>query len=184
MNTETYKKIIQKGFISDELELEKALIIDRKLRLLSKENSELKEVRIQLRKIIKEYEKNNWSSNSEISDKKIIESDIAETIVEKERLFIYKRKEIIKNKLTHFNLNQQELGLILGHNKTYMSELINGITPFSLKDLIIIHRIFKIKLENLIPTTIPQKDSGRIKLSLQKINKPKLKLDKKDIELA
>lgn len=184
MKTETYKKIISKGFISDELELEKALIIDRKLRLLSKDNAELKEVRTQLRQIIKEYEKVNWSPDSEISDEKIKESDTAEYLAEQERLFVLKRKEIIKERLSSFNLNQQDLGSLLGHNKTYMSELMNGINPFTLKDLIIIHRLFKIKLEHLIPTTIPQKERGRIKLSIQKINKPKLKFDKKDLEFA
>jgi antitoxin component HigA of HigAB toxin-antitoxin module len=184
MKTETYKKIIQKGSISDELELEKALIVERKLRLLSVENPEFKEVRTKLRQIIKEYEKNNWSSDSEISDEKIIESDNAEFIAEQERMFILKRKETIKAKLSSFGLNQQDLGSILGHNKTYTSELMNGINPFALKDLIIIHRLFKIKLENLIPTTIPQKERGRIRLSIQKINKPKLKLDKRDIEFA
>lgn len=184
MKTETYKKIIQKGSISDELELEKALIIERKLRLLSPSNPEFKEVRSQLRQIIKNYEKKNWNSESEISDEKIKESDNAEYIAEQERKFILKRKEIIKGKLSDYGLNQQDLGSILGHNKTYMSELMNGINPFTLKDLIIIHRIFKIKLEHLIPTTIPQKERGRIRLSIQKMNKPKLKLDKKDIEFV
>ena len=65
-----------------------------------------------------------------------------------------------------------------------MSELMNGINPFSLKDLIIIHRIFKIKLELLIPTIIPEKERGRLKSSILKINKPKLKLTKKDLEFA
>lgn len=184
MKTDSYKKVIQKGFISDELELEKALIIERKLRLLSADNSELKEVRTQLRQIIKDYEKKNWNSDSEISDEMIKESDNAEYIAEQERKFLLKRKEIIKEKIADFGLNQQDLGSILGHNKTYISELMNGINPFTLKDLIIIHRLFKIKLECLIPTTIPQKERGRIKLSIQKINKPKLKLNKKDIEFA
>ncbi|RRJ87141.1 helix-turn-helix domain-containing protein [Flavobacterium macacae] len=184
MKIETYKKIIQKGSISDELEFEKALILERKLRLLSVDNPEYKEARLKLRQIIKEYEKSNWSSESEITDEKIKESDNAEFIAEQERIFILKRKEIIKEKLTDLGLNQQDLGSILGHNKTYISELMNGINPFTLKDLIIIHRLFKIKLEKLIPTTIPQKERGRIKMSILKINKPKLKLDKRDIEFA
>jgi transcriptional regulator with XRE-family HTH domain len=184
MKIETYKKIIQIGSISDELEFEKALILERKLRLLSVDNPEYKEARVKLRQIIKEYEKNNWSSESEITDEKIKESDNAEFIAEQERVFILKRKQIIKEKLTELGLNQQDLGSILGHNKTYTSELMNGINPFTLKDLIIIHRLFKIKLENLIPTTIPQKERGRIRMSILKINKPKLKLDKKDLKFS
>lgn len=181
---ETYKKILQKGIISSELELERMLVVERKLRLLGEENPEFKEDRKHLRAIIKAYEKTNWSSQSEISDEKIKESDTAEYIAEQERQFLDKRKEIIKSKMATYGLNQQDLGTLLGHNKAYTSELINGVNPFSLKDLIIIHRLFKIKLESLIPTTIAEKDRGRIKLSLQKINKPKLKFTKKDLEFA
>ncbi len=184
MKTQSYLKIIQKGFISNELELEKALIIERKLRLLAKENPELAESRMQLRTIIKEYEKANWSADSIISDKKIQESDAAELIAEQERKFLANRKEILKSKLTELGINQQDLGQILGHSKSYISELINGINPFNLKDLIIIHKLFGIKLEDLIPTIIPQKESEKIKSSILKINKPKLKLGKKDLVLV
>lgn len=184
MKTQSYLKILQKGSISNELELEKALIIERKLRLLVKENPELAESRNKLREIIKEYEKSNWSADSIISDKKIQESDAAELIAEQERKFLANRKEIIKVKLTELGINQQDLGLILGHSKSYISELINGINPFNLKDLIIIHKLFNIKLELLIPTTIPQKESEKIKSSILKINKPKLKLGKDDLVLV
>jgi hypothetical protein len=124
MKTQSYQKILQKGLISNELELEKALIIERKLRLLAKENPELAESRTQLRAIIKEYEKANWSVDSIISDKKIQESDVAEIIAEQERKFLANRKEKIKAKLTELGINQQDLGLILGHSKFYISELI------------------------------------------------------------
>lgn len=184
MKTETYTKILKKGSISNKLELEKVLIIERKLRLLVSENPEYKEIRSQLRLIIKDYEKNNWSEDSFISDEKIKESDSAEFIANVERKFLTKRKEIIKSKLSEFGLNQQDLSLILNHNKSYVSELINGINPFAIKDLIIIHKLFKIKLEDLIPTTIPQKETGRIKTSILKINKPKLKLENYDLVFA
>lgn len=183
MKTQSYLKILQKGSISNELELEKALIIERKLRLLGKENPELAESRTQLRAIIKKYEESNWSADSVISNKKIQESNIAELIAEQERTFLANRKKIIKAKLTELGINQQDLGLILGHSKSYISELINGINPFNLKDLIIIHKLFNIKLEDLIPTTIPQKETEKIKSSILKINKPKLKLGKQDLVL-
>ena len=184
MKTQSYQKIIQKGSISNELELEQALIIDRKLRLLAKENPELVESRNQLRALIKEYEKTNWSADSTILDKQIKESDLAELIAEQERKFLANRKKIIKAKLTELGINQQDLGLILGHSKSYISELINGISPFNLKDLIIIHKLFHLKLEDLIPTTIPQKESEKIKSSILKLNKPKLKLGKEDLVLV
>lgn len=183
MKTQSYLKIIQKGFISNELELEKALIIERKLRLMINENFELSETRNQLRAIIKNYENINWSKNAIITDEKIKDSNLAEFTAEKERKFLATRKEAIKSKLTEMGINQQDLGLILGHSKSYISELINGINPFTLKDLIIIHTLFNIKLECLIPTTIPQKESKRIKSSILKINKPKLKLAKEDLVL-
>ncbi len=149
-----------------------------------KENPALNESRIKLRAIIKGYEKSKWSNNSIITDRQIQESDRAEFIAEQERRFSSDRKEAIKSKLSECGINQQELGVILGHSKSYISELINGVSPFNLKDLIIIHRLFHIKLEQLIPTTIPQKESGRIKSSILKLNKPKLKLKKDDLVLA
>lgn len=181
MTTPSYIKLIQKGSISTELELEQALVMERKLRLMSKKNPDLIESRTQLRTLIKAYENLVWNKNANITEEKIEESDLAEDNAEKERLFLLKRKKAIKSKLKEHGLNQQELGIILGHSKSYISELINGINPFTLKDLIIIHNLFHIKLENLIPTTIPEKESKRIKLSISKMNKPNLKMRKDEL---
>jgi len=178
------RNILKKGILSDELELERALILDRKLRLMVKEHPELSESRKQLRSIIKAYESLNWSNDSIITDKRIKESDSAEFIAEQERVFLEKRKEAIKLQLEKFDLTQQDLGKILGHGKSYMSELMNGISPFSNKDLIIIHRLFHIELEYLIPTFITQKEKERLKESLKKINKPDLRLGKDDLMFA
>ncbi|MGB1283227.1 MAG: helix-turn-helix domain-containing protein [Polaribacter sp.] len=110
----------------------------------------------------------NWSAESKISDKKLRESDIAELIAEKERLFIQRRKELIKQKLKKLNLTQQDFGKILGHqSKSYMSELINGISPFSLKDLVVINRVLKIKLTDLVPTFLPQSDRIKIRTRIK-----------------
>lgn len=174
------KHILKTGKLSDELDLERALILDRKLRLLVKDDPALSESRKRLRSIIKQYEKANWSKESEIDALKIRESDNAASIAEQERVFLEKRKSIIKEKLSENEITQQELGIILGHGKTYMSELMNGVSPFSMRDLIILHRLFGIKLEKLIPTIISQKDRVKIKTSLTQLNKPKLKLDKEN----
>lgn len=176
------KQILKKGQIFDEIGLESAMILDRKLQLLVKNNPELADERKQLRAIIKEYENNQWSKDSFISDEKIQESDFAEFIVEQERRFLENRKNVIKDKISEYGINQQDLSIILGHSKSYMSELMNGISPFNNRDLIIIHRLFNIKLENLIPTIIPQKDRSKIKASILKINKPNLKLAKVDLD--
>lgn len=70
--------------------------------------------------LIGEYEAENWSAPEIITD-------------EQERKFIANRKEKIKNKLKNFDMTQQYLGILLGHKKSYMPELISGFSPFSLK---------------------------------------------------
>lgn len=178
------RNILKKGVLSDELDLERALILDRKLRLIVKEHPELIEDRNQLRLIIKAYEKLNWATNITITDDKVKESDDAEFIAEQERVFLEIRKETIKKQLTKYKLTQQDLGKILGHGKSYMSELMNGISPFSNRDLIIMHRLFHIKLDYLIPTIISQKDRIKLKESLTQLNKKGLKLTKEDLVFA
>jgi len=172
------KSILKAGKIRSELDHERALILDRKLRQLVKENPEFSEPRIRLRSIIKQYEKEHWSEESEINDQQIQESNIAEYIAEQERVFLEKRKIAIKERLNQLKISQQDLGKILGHSKTYMSELMNGICPFSMRDLIILHKLFGIKLEDLIPTIISEKDRIKIKSSITELNKPELKLGK------
>lgn len=182
MKTQTdLREILKKGVITDELDLERALIIDRKLRLLVKSHPELAEQRRKLRSIIKTYENANWKTESIITDNKIKESDDAQFIAEQERKFIEIRKVIIKERLAGNNLTQQDLGVLLGHSKSYMSELINGISPFSNRDIVIIHRLLNIKLEFLIPTIISQKDKIKLKASISKLKATKLKLEKLDL---
>ncbi|SRR5690554_3175828 len=178
-------KLLEIGKIQNELDLERALIADRKLRVLSKENPKYKAIRKKLRDLIEDYENKNWSSNSIITETKIQESDSAEVIAEKERLFIHNRKELIRKKLKHLNLTQQSLGTVLGHSsKSYMSELMNGVSPFSLKDLIVINRLLNIDLAYLVPTFLNQSDLEKITASIKKLDNPKLKLLKDDFELA
>lgn len=178
-------KLLEFGKIQNELDFERALIADRKLRVLSKEDSKYKVIRKKLRDLIEDYENKNWSPNSRITEKKIQESDLAELIAEKERQFIQNRKELIRQKLKKLNLTQQDLGTVLGHrSKSYMSELMNGLSPFSLKDLIVINRILKIDLTDLVPTFLPQSDRVKIRTSIQKLDNPNLKLSKNDFELV
>ncbi|MEO7176322.1 MAG: transcriptional regulator [Saprospiraceae bacterium] len=158
--------------------------MDRKLRLLLEDNPEMIESRSRLRAIIKAYEKLHWSKESDVDEIRIKENDIAESIAEQERIFLEARKNIIKQNLSQFKMTQQDLGLLLGHGKTYMSELMNGISPFGMRDLIVVHRLFQIELENLIPTIISQKDRIRIKASIDRLNNPMIKLEKEDLLFA
>ena len=61
---------------------------------------------------------------------------------------------------------------------------MNGVSPFTLNDLIIINRLFKIDLTDLIPTTLPQRQRVKIKKSIQKIGSEKIKLSKDDFDLV
>lgn len=178
-------KLLEIGIIQNELDFERALIADRKLRVLSKEDSKYKVIRKKLRGLIENYENKNWSSNSRITDEKIQESDLAELIAEKERQFIQNRKELIRKELKKLELTQQNFGAILGHrSKSYVSELMNGISPFSLKDLIVINRLLKIDLTDLVPTFLPQPDRVKIRTTIQKLDNPKLKLSIDDFVLT
>lgn len=178
-------KVIKQGKIQNELDFERALIADRKLRVLSKENPEYIPVRKKLRDLIEAWESKHWLADSEIADEKISESDLAGSIAESERQFIEKRKNLIRAKLKSLDLSQQDLGSLLGHkNKSYISELMNGITPFSLRDLIVINRLLKIDLTDLIPAFLSHNERLRIKASLEKIENTKLKLSKADLTMA
>lgn len=178
------EQIIKKGKIENELDLERALIADRQLRLLAKEDTSFVSVRKKLRDIIEEYESSVWSNNK-ITSEKIAESDIAEYIAEKERAFISQRKMLIKKKLKSLNATQQELGLILGHkSKTHMSELMNGTSPFPLKDIIIMNRLLKIDIAYLLPNFLSKNDQLKVKSAIEELKNPKIKLTKEDLEFA
>lgn len=156
-------KIIQKGLIANELEYDRALVADRKLRLLAKEDASLKARRKELRSIIQKYETQHWSDHRSISKDKIVESEQSAIIAEQERRFYEARKEAIRKKLKGLQLTQAQLGLLLGHkSKTHMSELMNGLKPFTLKDLIIIHRLLHIKMNLLIPVFLSPQDEKQL----------------------
>ena len=175
---------IQKiDLLENELEYEKASSLFLQLRVLIKEDDTYKPVRNHLRKLIKEYENTNWSDENVVSDKQIRENDLAEALVKAENDFYLKRKELIKKKLKEAGLNQNDLAKILGHRKGYMSELINGLRPFSKEDIVVINRLFKIKLEDLIPTFIKQERASHIKRTLQQLTNNKIRLTKLDFDI-
>jgi len=156
-------------------------LFERKLRLLINENPDLKPIRDKLRDLIKSYEDKEWSDFNNISDLKVLESDKAEEIINSEQRFIKKRKEAIKKKLKDFDMTQQDLGVILEHPKSYMSELMNGVSQFTLKDLVIVHRVLSINLNILIPTYLQSETTDKVNKSIKKLNKPKLGLSKTEI---
>ncbi|MGI8892617.1 MAG: helix-turn-helix domain-containing protein [Bacteroidia bacterium] len=168
--------------LTNELDLERAISLSSKLRVLIKEDNTLKPIRLHLIKLIKDYEKNFWVNETKINEEQIKASDKAEQLVELENKFIQKRKEIIKNKLNQYGLYQQDLANLLGHRKNYMSELINGLRPFSSIDIIIIHRLLKIKLEFLMSPFLKDEIVNHIEQTISELKKPELNINKKDIE--
>lgn len=167
--------------LGNEYDLQKASMMERKLRLMIKENPELRPLRKKLRDLIKEYESREWFDFEKVDEAQIESSDKAEEIVNLEEKFIKKRKESIKKKLKEFDMTQQDLGTLLGHPKSYISELINGISQFTMKDLVIIHRVFGISLKTLIPTYLQSEICDKVRDSIRLLNKPKLKLRKTEL---
>ena len=169
--------------LQSELELEKATSIFLKLRVLAKKDMSYEPIRKHLSKLIKSYESENWTNEDKISDSQIKESDLAESLVTAENEFYQRRKQLIKTKLKEVGINQNDLAKILGHRKAYVSELINGLRPFSKDDIVIINRLFKIKLDDLVPTFIKQDRAIHIKKTLRTLASKKIRLSKKDFDL-
>lgn len=110
---------------------------------------------------------------------------MAEMVAELERLFIQQRRELILRKLKRFNLKQQDLGKLLGYqSKSYISEKMNGISPFTLKDLVVINRVLRIDLSHLVPPFLSEEDSAKLKDAIKELDNPKLRLSKNDFALA
>ena len=169
--------------LRSELEHEKASSLYLKLRILENEDSSYNQIRGHLKILIMKYEHTHWSDDSKISDEQVKENDLAEILVRAENEFNQKRKERIKNELVKAGLNQSDLAKILGHRKGYMSELINGLRPFSKEDIVIINRLLKIGFDNLFLPFIKQEKVAHIKKTLKTISKSKIRLKKNDFNL-
>ena len=174
--------ILKLNELNSELEFEKATSIYGKLRWMVKEDSSLKPIRQHLKSLIIQYEKSHWNDESEISDEQVTESDIAEKIVSSESRFIQRRKDLIKGKLKEIKISQQDFAKILGHRPNYMSELMNGVRPFSRDDIVVIHRLFEIKFKDLVPPFLKAEVTNHIKLTLGELKNKKIKLKIKDLE--
>jgi len=56
-------ELIENGEILNEFDLERAMLAERKLRVLAKENPKFKSVRKKLRDLIEAYENKNWNTD-------------------------------------------------------------------------------------------------------------------------
>lgn len=74
------EKLIESGSIRNELDYERAMVADRKLRLLAKTSVHFKNLRTKLRDLIKVYENRVWSDENAVGNELIYQSDQAELI--------------------------------------------------------------------------------------------------------
>jgi transcriptional regulator with XRE-family HTH domain len=161
--------------LTNEYELQKAGLLERQLRLMEKDSPSYKKIRNHVRKLIVEYENRTWADTEKITERQLEESDLAEARIYMEITFYNKRKEIIRKKLKELDMTQQDLGTLLNHSKSYISELINGLSPFSMKDLLIIHKILEIDLKFLIPSWVPLDVKEKVLENIELSNNLKLK---------
>lgn len=172
------RRILDAGRIENELDLERVTLAERHLMLQQEQQPELHETIRALSDMAIEYENRHWSDRSRISNAQIEESDAAEIQAEREYVFIRDRRNLIQAKLQELSLKQKDLALLLNHSKSYTSELLNGIRPFSTNDLKLIHLLFEIPLTDLIITIPSQETLGRLETAIGKISSmnPKAKL--------
>lgn len=175
--------IIQKGSLSSELEYAHAQIADRNLRLAVKEDASLQPLRLQLRAILQAYQEAKWRDEDKITDAQIAESDRAEAQAEMERQFLAQRRQVIKDRLKDLGLKQNDLGSLLGHSKSYMSELMNGVRSLSFQDSVLVHKLLGISLNDLIPTSIPAATQRRLQASMDKLRTKNIQLDAESMQL-
>ncbi|GMT45370.1 MAG: hypothetical protein IEMM0006_1202 [bacterium] len=175
--------ILKLDKLNSELEYEKALSIYGRLRWMVKEDNSLVPVKQHLGTLIKQYEETHWEDEKKISANQIKESYIAEKIVSSENEFIQKRKELIREKLKENGITQQDLAKILGHRPNYMSELMNGVRPFSRDDIIVLHRLFELDLKDLVPPFLKTEVTNHIKQTLNELKNKKTKIKLRLIDL-
>jgi antitoxin component HigA of HigAB toxin-antitoxin module len=183
MSELSIRQMVGNGRLKTELDFERAVLAERFLQLLIEDQPELEPLRKEVRSMIMDYESIQWSKDV-VSEAQIAESDLAEAQADTEFRFFISRRELILSKLKSHDLRQNDLANILAHSKSYTSELLNGIRAFSTKDLIVVHKLLDIKLEDLFFTEIPLEVKERIKSTLDKIPERKNKLQPQTLEMA
>ncbi len=161
--------LITKGRINSEIEFQRASMADRSLRLLSEKTPALNAIRKSLRTLIRDYETIHWSNVDAVTKEQIAESDAAEELAFAELDFVIRRRKLILRKLKEFNLKQKDLASLLSHSKSYTSELLNGVRPFSTGDLILIHKLLKIDLGHLLITSLPKEIVQKVNATIEQI---------------
>lgn len=168
--------ILEINYLENELDLERAVAWQGKLRWMAKEDESLIPARRHLRRLIEDYESHNWKEET-VTDRQIAENDTAQAAVTLETNFVARRKELIRERLKKLELNQQDLATLLGHSKGYMSELINGLRPFSKSDIFIVHKLLRIELERLMLPTIGNAALEHIQRKVTQLSNPRVRFN-------
>lgn len=177
------RAIVKKGRIESELEYERALKADWAVRLQVKEDPTVQELADELLELIVDYERRQWRDADRITPTQIAENDLAEAQAEMERQFLAQRRQVIKDRLKELGLRQQDLGSLLGHSKSYMSELMNGVRSLSFQDSVLVHKLLGISLNDLIPTSISASTQRRLRASMGKLQSKNIQLDADSLQL-
>jgi len=164
------KRILDAGRIENELDHERIMLADRQLMHEEVVQPDLRTTRKAISDMIVEYEDRYWSDENQVTDAQMEESEAAEIQAEKEYAFLWQRRKLILAKLQELSLKQKDLALLLNHSKSYTSELLNGIRPFSTNDLKLIHLLFQIPLTDLIITIPSQETLSRLETAIDKIS--------------
>lgn len=164
------RRILTSGRIENELDLERITLAERYLRLQEENQPDLGATIKALSNMIIEFEARCWAHESLVTDAQMEESEAAEIHAEKEYAFLWKRQKLILDKLQELSLKQKDFALLLNHSKSYTSELLNGIRPFSTNDLKLIHLLFQIPLTDLIITIPSQETLTRLETVIDKIS--------------
>lgn len=163
------RKILDAGRINSEVEFQRASMADRSLRMLSEEDPSLNDIRIPLRQLLRNYEKDHWSDTDAITEQQVAESDAAEAIAFAELKFVDRRRKLILDELKKLKLKQKDLATLLNHSQSYTSELLNGVRAFSTGDLILIHKLLKIDLHDLLITTLSAEVQQKVAAAIEQI---------------
>jgi hypothetical protein len=65
-----------------------------------------------------------------------------------------------------------------------MSELMNGVRPFSRDNIVVIHRLFGIDFKDLIPPFLKKEVTNHLKLTLGEMKNKRVSLKINDLEVV
>lgn len=137
--------------LESELDYQRAFILLKKIRLLKSEYIELEQKYCKIKKLIKDYEDNNWSHKEIHDEKKLTESDRAEEIAEQEYVYCKKRKDLLLSKIQELDLSINDFSELLNISVLDLNLKLDGVLRFEIEEIIIINKFLKVGYDHLLP---------------------------------